>query len=76
VGFDHGVIPGAGAADGLAGFLFIGEAGFLGDEFNLGSGGLGGLELLGFEDESAAFVEVYAARRGGAVRVMLGDGAY
>ena len=56
-GFDRGVVPSAGATNGLGGLLFLGDAGFLDDKLKLGSGGLGSLELLGFEDEAAAFEE-------------------
>jgi hypothetical protein len=39
-------------------------------------GGFGGLELFGFEDEAAAFVEVNPPLAGGAVGVVLSDGVF
>jgi hypothetical protein len=73
-GLDHGIVPGTGAAHGLGGFFAADDTGFLGGKFKLGGFGFGFLKLLGFEDETAAFVEVNAAVAGGAVGVMLGGG--
>lgn len=62
-GFDHGIVPGVGTADGLVGFADF-EAGAAGGEVEFGGFGFGGLELFGFEDEAAAFIEVDAASGG------------
>ena len=73
-GFEHGVVPRAGAADGLGGFLLREDASVSGGEFEWRGGGAGFLKLLGFEDEVGALVEVNAALDGGAVGVMLRHG--
>src|ERR1035441_3530939 len=69
----HRIVPGTGAAHGLGRFFPADNPGFLGSQFKLRRGGLGFLKLFGFEDETGAFVEVYAAIAGGAVRVLLND---
>src|SRR5436190_18020112 len=55
--FDHGVVPGVGAPNRLIRFAHF-ETGTAGGEIEFGSFGLGRLELLGFEDEAAAFIQV------------------
>ena len=73
-GLEHGVVPRARAANRGGLSLPGNRAG--GFERQMEVGGFGGLilELLGFEEEGGAFVEVNASVTGRAVGVMLDDG--